>query len=64
MKRQTITLIDDLNGKTASETVSFALDRMSYVIDLDKRNAARLRKALAAYISAGRYRGKVIPRSR
>ena len=36
------------------ETVLFALDGTSYEIDLLAKNAAALRKALAAYVAAAR----------
>ena len=55
MARSTqIILIDDLDGGTANETVSFGLDGVSYEIDLSKANAARLRKALAEFSAKGR----------
>ena len=38
-------LIDDLDGSEATETVTFGLDGTSYEIDLNKKNAAALRKA-------------------
>jgi hypothetical protein len=60
---RTITLIDDLEGGTADETVSFALDGVSYEIDLSSKNADGLRKALAPYIDGGRRSGKA-PRAR
>jgi hypothetical protein len=48
-------LIDDLDGKTeASETVVFALDGKTYEIDLSKKNASKLRGALAPYVGKGR----------
>ena len=49
-----IVLEDDIDGSEASETVSFALDGTSYEIDLNDKNAAGLRDALAAYIGHGR----------
>ena len=39
------TLIDDLDGSEASETVAFAVDGSSYEIDLSKSNAAAMRRA-------------------
>ena len=36
----TVTLVDDLDGSEASESVSFALDGASYEIDLNEKNAA------------------------
>lgn len=54
MAKQIITkLIDDLDGGAADETVKFALDGVQYEIDLSEKNAAKLRKALAAYVDAG-----------
>src|SRR3954454_13448868 len=54
MARQVITtLIDDLDGKKADRTVEFALDGISYTIDLSDANAGKLRKALDPYIAAG-----------
>ena len=49
-----IILIDDLDGSDAVETVSFGLDGTSYEIDLNKKNAAALRDALAAYVGNAR----------
>jgi hypothetical protein len=55
MAQKTVLVIeDDINGKPATETVAFAIDGVSYEIDLSDANAARLRKVLAAYIYAGR----------
>ena len=53
-KRETITLVDDLDGSTADEQIEFALDGKSYEIDLSAANSARLREALAPYVSAAR----------
>jgi hypothetical protein len=52
-----ITLEDDLDGGDAAETVSFGLDGRSYEIDLNDKNAAKLRAALAPYVAAGRRSG-------
>lgn len=49
-----VVIRDDLTGGRAAETVSFALDGTAYEIDLNKRNAAALRKAIRVYIEAGR----------
>ena len=46
-----IQLIDDIDESEAAETVSFALDGASYVIDLSEKNAQALRDALALYIA-------------
>ena len=55
MAQQIITqLVDDLDGSEASETVVFALDGKTYEIDLNEKNATKLRKALAPYVDKGR----------
>lgn len=53
-QRVNIVLEDDLDGSNADETVTFGLDGASYEIDLSKKNAAKLRDALAAYVGAAR----------
>jgi hypothetical protein len=52
-----IELSDDLDGSEAVETVTFALDGRSYEIDLNEKNAGKLRKILAPYANAGRKQG-------
>ena len=49
-----VVLVDDLDGGTAQETVSFALDGVSYEIDLSAANAAALRDALSTWVGHGR----------
>lgn len=46
-------LTDDLTGGEATETIRFAYDGVEYTIDLNTKNAARLRKLLATYIDHG-----------
>lgn len=53
-QRVHIVLEDDLDGSAADETVTFGLDGASYEIDLSKKNAAKLRDALAGYVGAAR----------
>jgi len=53
-RRTTVTLEDDLTGGSAEATVRFGLDGKAYEIDLSAKNAQKLRKALARYVSAGR----------
>ena len=53
-KQTTVTLVDDLDGDTADEQVEFSLDGRRYEIDLSAANSAKLRDALAPYISAAR----------
>lgn len=54
VQRTTIELLDDLDGRQADETVSFALDGISYEIDLSKGNAAALRDCLAKFTAVAR----------
>ncbi len=56
-KKTTVTLVDDLDGSQAEEQVMFAVDGRTYEIDLSAANGARLRDALAPYISAARRTG-------
>ena len=49
-----IVLVDDLDGSEATESVSFGLDGTSYEIDLNEKNAAQLRDALAPYVGHAR----------
>lgn len=51
---ETVTLVDDLDGQTATETVEFGLDGKHYEIDLSAQNATRLRARLADYVAAAR----------
>lgn len=54
-----VTLVDDLTGEEAEDisTVEFALDGVSYEIDLDEKNSGALRDALADYVAAARRTG-------
>lgn len=54
-KKVTVTLVDDFDGDgPADETVEFALDGVSYEIDLSARNAQKLRGELRQWVDAGR----------
>lgn len=53
-KQQTITLIDDIDGSDAAETVEFGLDGIQYEIELSDKNAKKLRDALAKYVAKAR----------
>ena len=59
-----IVLEDDLDGGEATETVTFGLDGTSYEIDLNDKNAAMLRDALAPYVGHGRKVGAAPRRGR
>ena len=49
-----VVLVDDLDGGVAEETVSFALDGVSYEIDLSAENAAKFRDELAGWVGHAR----------
>ena len=49
-----VVLVDDLDGGSADETLTFSLDGVSYEIDLSHDNAAAMRDALAPYVGHGR----------
>jgi Lsr2 len=51
-----VTLIDDLTGEEAKDitTVEFALEGVTYEIDLADENAAKLRDNLSRYVAAAR----------
>src|SRR5713226_9788810 len=54
----TVALEDDLDGGPAEETVRFGLDGADYEIDLNKKNAAGLRKKLAPFVEHARKAGR------
>ncbi len=56
-QRVNVELIDDLDESPAAETVSFAIDGVSYEIDLSEANAAKLRDALAPFLGHARRTG-------
>jgi hypothetical protein len=49
-----VILVDDVDGGEAEETVSFALDGVSYEIDVSADNAEALREAIAPWIGHAR----------
>jgi hypothetical protein len=49
-----VILVDDIDGGSADETVSFSLDGVSYEIDLSTKNAAAFRDAFAQYVGTAR----------
>lgn len=56
-QRVEVVLIDDLDGGKATETVTFALDGVSYEIDLSDKNAKKLRDDLSAWTGHARRSG-------
>ena len=49
-----VLLTDDLDGSDADETISFGFEGTQYEIDLNKKNAEAMRKAITKYTSAAR----------
>jgi hypothetical protein len=49
-----ILLTDDLDGSEAAETVTFAVDGVTYEIDLSGEHATQLRESVALYVDNGR----------
>ena len=62
-QKTTVTLVDDLDGTTADETVDFGIDGATYEIDLTSDHADALREALADYVAKARRQGRA-PRTR
>ncbi|WP_424183989.1 histone-like nucleoid-structuring protein Lsr2 [Actinokineospora sp. G85] len=56
-QKVTVSLVDDLDGSVAEETVEFGLDGASYQIDLSSDNAEKLREALADFVESARRAG-------
>ena len=54
----TVVLEDDLDGGPGDETVRFAVEGTEYEIDLNKKNAAALRKRLAPFVEHARPAGR------
>jgi len=55
VSRQIVVILkDDVDGGDGDETVNFALDGVTYEIDLSTQNADALRAAMEPWISAGR----------
>jgi hypothetical protein len=53
-----VILVDDMDGGSADETVSFSLDGVSYEIDLSAKNAEKLRGAFSGYVGSARKAGR------
>ncbi|USQ76727.1 histone-like nucleoid-structuring protein Lsr2 [Ornithinimicrobium cryptoxanthini] len=56
-QRVQVILVDDLNGGEATETVEFALDGVTYELDLSDENATKLRDDFAQWIGVARRSG-------
>ncbi|WP_043660627.1 histone-like nucleoid-structuring protein Lsr2 [Nocardia thailandica] len=58
-RKVVVTLIDDYDGtSTAEETVTFAIDGITYEIDLSTTNATKLRQELDQWIPHARRTGR------
>lgn len=55
--RTVTTLVDDVDGSEAEESIEFALDGVVYQIDLSGANAEAMREALGPWVDAGRRTG-------
>jgi Lsr2 protein len=53
-ERIQVELVDDIDGSPANHTVTFALDGVTYEIDLNEGHAQQLRAVLERYIRAAR----------
>jgi len=51
-RKETVHLIDDLDGSEATTSLTFAVDGVEYAIDLNEKNAAKFYKAVGAYVDA------------
>lgn len=56
-QRVTVVLTDDIDGSVADSTQTFALNGISYEIDLNEANTEALKAALAPWIAAARKAG-------
>jgi hypothetical protein len=58
-QKTVVQLIDDLDGTSSDtiETMTFALDGVTYEIDLGQNNAARLRNNMATFVNAANRTG-------
>jgi hypothetical protein len=63
-QKVTVLLVDDLDGTEAEDvsTVLFALDGVSYEIDLAEANAENLREILAEFVAAAKRTGGRVKR--
>ncbi|GMA38370.1 histone-like nucleoid-structuring protein Lsr2 [Mobilicoccus caccae] len=56
-QRVQVILVDDVDGGEATESVTFALDGVTYEIDLSEKNAARLRDSMSEWVANARRAG-------
>ncbi|GAC1540599.1 MAG: Lsr2 family protein [Acidimicrobiales bacterium] len=60
VRREITTLVDDIDGSEADETVQFAVDGVGYEIDLNADHAKALRESFADWVQDARKLGKVV----
>jgi hypothetical protein len=53
-ERVVVELVDDIDGTGTARTVTFAVDGTTYEIELNKKNEAKMLKAMAPWVSAAR----------
>jgi hypothetical protein len=53
-QRTQVVFTDDVDGSEAAGTTTFGLQGVAYEVDLSKKNADKLAKALEPYIAAAR----------
>jgi hypothetical protein len=53
-QKHLVELTDDLDGSSATETITFSLDGATYEIDLNDDNATRFRKSLDTFVDNAR----------
>ena len=53
-QRTQVILVDDVDGGEADETVTFAIDGVTYEIDVSQQNAESLREAFAPWVGHAR----------
>jgi hypothetical protein len=59
MAKKTITtLIDDLDGTEADQSISFAFEGVNYSIDLSDKNADKFRSAIKPYLDSATRSGR------
>ncbi|GAA0539658.1 hypothetical protein GCM10011581_06930 [Saccharopolyspora subtropica] len=63
-ERIQVELVDDIDGSPAKHTVTFALDGVTYEIDLNDRHAQHLRSVLERYIKVARVPKPVVRTTR
>ncbi len=57
VQKTTVTLVDDIDGGDAEESVEFGVDGVFYEVDLSDSHAKALREALADYVAHARRSG-------